>query len=285
MPKANIRKALFWELASCFLFSTFSLTGGLLSSSLSTAQLLFFKNCGSLVFCLLFFGPIHKVKSFSPYWLRSLSGCAGTFLFFYALKFTPLSTLTAIHYLIPIFTSLGAAFLFKEAVSRTHLLLLVVSLFGMGLILQPELGRYSWNYLIGLSGAVCWAASNLFLKQGVSEDSPCAVVFYLALIMTLFSIPFAWIEWTPIQSMDDFALLVLLGLTSFLTHYTQSCAFALAPLVELQPVEYSRLIFSTIFGIIFLNQPLLITTLIGGTVLFLSNYYVIRNSKIKEQKI
>lgn len=282
----NEIKGMCFELASCFFFALFSVVGCLLSKKYTLSQMLLFKNFGGLLVSLIILIPKYKFSfikstSLSPYIMRSILGCTGTYIWFWCLSITNFAEATAINYCIPLFTAIFGVVILKEEVRPALWISMVIGFAGMFIILRPNFSNYCTGYLLAMATALLWSFSNIALKKATLKDTKQTVVFYLSLIMTILSFPFAIVNWVEVN-VSDYELLFLLGGLSFVTHYTQSSAYTLAKVSSLQPINFFRLVFASVAGFFFLGQDVDYHVMIGGVIIFISGlfYYYLSGKKV-----
>lgn len=269
-----------------FFFTLFSVFGCILSKKYTIPQLLLFKNFGGLLAALIIFFPKYKfdfikTSSLSPYIIRSILGCCGTYTWFWCISITNFAEATAINYCIPLFTAIFGVLTLKEKVSTALWISLIIGFLGVFIILRPNFSNYHSGYFLAMATALLWSFSNIALKKATSKDNKQTVVFYLSLVMTILSLPFAILTWVEVNIID-YVWLFFLGGLSFATHYTQSSAYSLAKVSSLQPINFFRLVFAAISGSLFLGQDLDYYVIIGGIIIFISGifYYYLPHKKI-----
>ena len=187
----------------------------------------------------------------------------GVVLWFYSISQIPLSEVTAISYLTPIFTTIGAIILFNERLTKQRSLAILTAIIGAILILKPGLEVISSGKSAQLLSTLLLAASYLITKILTKTEGIFLIVLMLNFFATITLLPFALMNWiTP--SMYDLGLLLAIAILATFGHYFVTTAVALAPLSVTQPVIFLQLIWSTLIGLLIFGEPVDFLIIIGG---------------------
>ena len=244
-----------------------------LSDSIPSVQAAFLRYLlGLVIICPFVIQQIGKRDRTIPilkYGVRgSLHGVA-VVLWFYSVSSIPLSDVTAINYLTPIFTTIGAVIVFKERLTKERLLAIMLSIFGAILILKPGIEAIPLGKSAQLLSTILFAASYLITKSLTKTEGTTLIVFMLTLFATITLFPFAVINWS-IPSINDLVLLMGIAILATLGHYFMTKAVALAPLSVTQPVIFLQLIWSTLIGLVVFGEPLDFLIICGGGVIVMA---------------
>ena len=241
-----------------------------LSDSIPSVQAAFLRYLlGLLIICPFVIQQIGNTDRTIPFFKYGVRGALHGFavvLWFYSVSNAPLSDVTAINYLTPIFTTIGAVIVFKEKLTKERLLAIILSIFGAILILKPGIEAISLGKSAQLLSTILFAASYLITKSLTKTEGTTLIVFMLTLFATITLLPFAAITWSS-PSMNDLALLMGIAILATLGHYFMTKAVAVAPLSVTQPVIFLQLIWSTLIGLAVFGEPLDFLIICGGGVI------------------
>ena len=241
-----------------------------LSDSIPSVQAAFLRYLlGLLIICPFVIQQIGKTDRSIPilkYGVRGTLHGFAVVLWFYSVSNAPLSDVTAINYLTPIFTTIGAVIVFKEKLTKDRLLAMILSIFGAILILKPGIEAISLGKSAQLLSTILFAASYLITKSLTKTEGTTLIVFMLTLFATITLFPFAAINWSS-PSMNDLVLLMGIAILATLGHYFMTKAVAVAPLSVTQPVIFLQLIWSTLIGLVVFGEPLDFLIICGGGVI------------------
>lgn len=198
--------------------------------------------------------------------LRGAVHSAAVMLWFYAMARIPLTDVTAMNYLSPIFVGLGAALLLGERLPLRRVLAVAVALLGVAVVLRPGVREVSSGHLVMLVMPILSAGGYLIAKRLSAEVSAVVIVGMLSVTVTLGLAPFAIAVWVPLSG----AQLGWLGLVAaFATagHYSMTRAFAAAPVSATQPVTFLQLVWAALLGWAAFGEAIDPFTVLGGSMI------------------
>ena len=241
-----------------------------LSTDLPPTQAAFFRYLFGLILILplirLQFKKSIKKIPILKHGLRGVVHGLAVVLWFFSVANIPMADVTAINYLTPIFTTLGAILIFKEAITFNRIFALILSFIGAMLILKPGYEVLSNGKIAQLLSTIFFAISYLIAKNLTKTESTHSIVIFLTLFATITLLPFTLLIWTkPI--MADLLLLLGVAILGTLGHYFMTIALSLAPLTITQPVIFFQLIWSTLIGLLLFDETLDFFILIGGALI------------------
>ena len=238
-----------------------------LDESLPSVQVAFIRYLFGLA--IIFPFAIHELKlrnleiPIIKHGIRGTLHGFGVVLWFYSVSQIPLSDVTAISYLTPIFTTIGAIIVFKERLTKQRSLAILTAITGAILILKPGFEVISAGILAQLLSTLLLATSYLITKNLTKTEGIFLIVLMLNLFATLTLLPFALLSWvTP--SVHDLGLLLAIAILASFGHYFVTTAVALAPLSVTQPVIFLQLIWATLIGLLIFGEPIDFLIIMGG---------------------
>ncbi len=215
--------------------------------------------------------------------LRGIIHGLAVVLWFYSVANIPMADVTAINYLTPIFTTIGAILIFKEAITVNRIFALVLSFIGAMLILKPGIEVLSEGKIAQLFSTILFAFSYLIAKNLTKTESTHSIVIFLTLFATMTLLPFTLLIWNnPIMS--DLILLLGVAILGTLGHYFMTIALSLAPLSITQPVIFFQLIWSTLIGLLLFEESLDFYILIGGALIVVAIVRLSANENLSLKK-
>ena len=244
-----------------------------LSKDLPPTQAAFFRYLFGLILILplirLQFKKSTKKIPILKHGLRGVVHGLAVVLWFFSVANIPMADVTAINYLTPIFTTIGAILIFKEAITFNRIFALILSFIGAMLILKPGYEVLSNGKIAQLLSTIFFAISYLIAKNLTKTESTHSIVIFLTLFATITLLPFTLLIWTkPI--MADLLLLLGVAILGTLGHYFMTIALSLAPLTITQPVIFFQLIWSTLIGLLLFDESLDFFILIGGALIVIA---------------
>ncbi len=224
-----------------------------------------------------------RTKHFRLTLLRSVSGIIAMLSWFYGLATVATTEATALSFTAAIFTALVAFFFLKEKMRLRRWSAIVGGFVGVIIVLQPNTENFNPNMLLILFSCVFWGFSVNIVKYLTRTDSATSIVGWMAILITLMSLPFAWYFWTW-PNLEQFMVLMVMGLLGTLGHLGMARALALADTTAVMSIDFMRLIWAALIGFYFFNDGLNLNTWIGALVIFASGLYIIfRESRAKNE--
>jgi drug/metabolite transporter (DMT)-like permease len=257
-------------LASGLMFVGVTATVKAVAGGIPAAQSAFLRFALGLVFVL----PV--LRLLMRYWPRgrdlglfALRGGLHTgavICWFYAMTRIPIAEVTAMGYLTPVFTSLGAALFLGESLRLRRLAAIAAAVAGALIVLRPGLREISDGHLAMVGTTACFALSYLVAKPLTGRHSAAVVVAMLSITVTVGLAPLAAAVWVPVTAFQV-AGLFLVACFATAGHFAMTKAFAAAPITVTQPVTALQLVWSVLIGSFFFSESVDIFVVAGGTLI------------------
>ena len=250
---------------------TFALLGALIkvvSSSLTNAMVVFFRNFCALIFILpwLWYSrPQGGVRTtfFQLHLLRSMAGLGAMYCFFYAIAQLQLSQAFLLAATAPLFIPVIAYVWIREPVQRKVRGAIVLGFLGIVLILKPGLGMFQPVALIGLGAGILAALAMVSIRRMSASEPAIRIVFYFTMLGTLISaVPLIW-SW-QLPKLEIWWLLFLIGLLAAVGQLLLTKGYSLAPAAQVGPFTYGNVVFATFLGWVFWSETLDVLTWVGA---------------------
>lgn len=187
--------------------------------------------------------------------------------FFWALAVLPLAEAIGLSFIAPVIALYLAAILLGEKIGREAILASVAGLAGVGVILYGKFsGHYSndalWGALAVLFSAVLFAYNLILARQQAQAAGPIEIAFFQNLLTaSVLALAAPWFL-APLVVAKVPMLLTAASLAIF-SLLLMSWAYARAEAQILIPVEYTAFVWAMLFGWLFFDEPVTLTTLIG----------------------
>ncbi|MFT7593533.1 MAG: drug/metabolite transporter (DMT)-like permease [Paracoccaceae bacterium] len=261
---------MFWMLVTGLCFVAVTVMVKIMGPGMPPAQAAFLRYLLGLVFLVPMMRPMLNTRLTRGHWglfgLRGLLHSVGVGMWFFAMTRIPLSELTAMNYLAPVYVTIGAALFLGEKLAARRIAAVVLALIGTAVILRPGFREVSPGHLAMLVAALVMGGSYLLAKVLVDEVSPAVVVSMLSIFVTIVLAPFAALVWvTP--SWGEIGLLFCVACFATAGHYTMTLAFRAAPVTVTQPVTFLQLVWAVAIGALFFGEPVDTWVVIGGSII------------------
>ncbi|EFO30846.1 integral membrane protein [Roseibium sp. TrichSKD4] len=200
---------------------------------------------------------------------------------FTALIELPLADATALNFSKTFFITIFAIIFLGETVGFHRWGATIVGFLGVLIMLRPEGDGLVDPYAaLAIAGAACAGMVMVILRILTRTDPPITVLTYQAVFVGLLMAIPAYMTWqTP--SMEQWAIMIVLGVVSWAAQMCNIKAFKAGEATAIASLDYTRLLYATVFGaVIFGNWPS-VETLIGAAVIIAASLYTVRREAIK----
>lgn len=283
--QGNIKKGIFYIIISALGFSLMNFFV-VKAGDLPTFQKALFRNGGAMIVSLFLFiksgdTPDTKPSDLGILLMRAVFGSIGLFCNFYALDHLVLSDASILNKLAPFFTLILSALFLKEKTNWKQFLFVSLAFVGMLFVVRPEM-HFSESMVASIVGVIggfgagtAYACVRALGKRGMPSSE---IVFGFSLVSTLVAIPFVIIDHAPMSSLQIFYL-SMASVSATIGQFGITLAYKEAPSKEISIFEYFTVVFSALWGILFLGQIPYWTSIIGYAIIFVSAYLLFLYNK------
>ena len=180
--------------------------------------------------------------------LRGLLMVSCSLLAFYCLQRMPVAEFTATVMLTPLVLTALARFVMKESVSPLRWLMVVGGLVGALLVIRPG-GQVDPSVgWMALTVVVTYAVFQAVTSHMTRTEDPAVMQLYTGWVGWAVSTLLVLNAWVTPQTLNEWVLLLLVGLAATLGQYLLIVAFSKAPASVVSPFLYTAVGFSTLMG-------------------------------------
>jgi drug/metabolite transporter (DMT)-like permease len=259
-----------WMLASGLCFVGVTATVKAVAGDMPAAQSAFLRFALGLVFVL----PVLRVlirdwpggRDLGLFALRGALHTGAVICWFFAMTRIPLAEVTAMGYLTPVFTALGAALILGETLRLRRIAAIAAAIVGALIVLRPGIREVADGHIAMVGTTLCFALSYLVAKPLTGRHSAAVVVAMLSITVTIGLAPVAAAVWVPV-SLEELGGMFLVASFATAGHYCMTRAFAAAPITVTQPVTALQLVWSVLIGSLFFGESVDMFVVAGGSVI------------------
>jgi len=242
-------------------------------------EILFFRQASAvpLVMLWLAFGPglgTVRTQRMGAHLLRTAVGLTGMVFNFGSVMLLPLAEATTIQFTAPIFATLLGALLLKEPTGWRRWGAVVAGFIGVLVVTQPGSSHIPlFGALVGLTAALFVAIIAILLRQIGKTESAGTTVFWFSLL----SVPplgVAYLFGLQPHDAGTWAVLVSIGLIGGAGQLALTAALRFAPVSAVVPMDYSSLIWATLYGWLLFGALPTPATWIGAPIIIASGLYI-----------
>jgi len=262
-----------------FLFSAVDTQAKFLTDTLHPIHIVWSRQLGLLigVFILLALRGVAVLRTQYP-GLRIARGALAAIsatLFIVAVSFVPLADAVAVSFVAPFIVTVLGALVLREPVGVRRWIAVTIGFLGAMIVIRPGLGVIHPAVMLVLLAAALFALRQILSRVLSNSDRTATTVAYTALVGSLVltvPLPFVW-RW-PTTTVEA-VLLVSIAILAALAELLVIKALEVAQAVVVAPVQYTLLIWSTIYGYLVFAQLPELWTWVGALIIVATGFYTL----------
>ena len=202
----------------------------------------------------------------------AMMAMVGSFL---AIQHMPLADATALSFAKSLFVTVFAIIFLKEVAGFSRWAATIVGFGGVLIIVQPGADGIDVFALAALAGAAGAAMVAIIIRHLSQFDRSITILSYQAILVGATMLPLGIYFWVP-PSLEQWAMMIAIGLLSVAGQFANIAGFRAGEASAVAPMDYSRMVFAVLIGIvIFLEWPSL-ATLAGALIIVGTSFYTVR---------
>jgi drug/metabolite transporter (DMT)-like permease len=277
----RIFPAIGYRLASVLAFATM---GALIKlaerGGAGLGELLFFRQLFALAVVLLavITGPglgSLTTKRLPAHCVRAVIGLVSMACMFSAVMLLPLAEATTLQFTMPIFATLLGALVLREPTGIHRWGAVIAGFIGVVIVTQPGSGHVPLlGGMLGIAAAMFSATVSILLRRIGRTELATTTVFYFSVLSI---VPLgAWFAFTTTaHSSGTWGFLILVGLAGGVGQIAMTKSLAMAPVAVTLPMDYSGLIWATLYGYLLFAVLPTPMTWVGAPMIIGSGLYIV----------
>ncbi|PJI85263.1 drug/metabolite transporter (DMT)-like permease [Yoonia maricola] len=214
--------------------------------------------------------PVH------PWWLalRTVAAVVTGVSAFYAFSVLPLAQTYAILFASPLLITILAIPVLGEKVRLRRWVAVLVGLGGVMVVLRPGQTELSLGHLAALAAAIGGSLASIIVRKIGSEERPVVMLLYpmmVNFVVMACALPFVY-EPMPIEHLGLLAIIAAFAWTASRLVIT---AYQAGEAAIIAPMQYSQIIWATLFGYLFFEETIDQPTAIGAGIIIASGLYIV----------
>jgi drug/metabolite transporter (DMT)-like permease len=208
---------------------------------------------------------------------RGFLGLGAMLATFTAMMHIPLAETTAIGFSQSLFVTIGAVIFLGETVGRRHWAAIGAGFLGVLVMLKPTGESLNAYGLLALLGAFLGAGLTITVRRLAESERTETILAYQAVIMlAAFGLP-TLLWWTP-PSPHEWLLLFMIGGVGAVGQWLMTKAYQVGDAAALAPLDFFRLIASTIVGYVIFSESLSLSTVLGSIIVVAAVIHVVQHN-------
>jgi drug/metabolite transporter (DMT)-like permease len=216
-----------------------------------------------------------------PMYIRVIFEIIGRLFYVLAISLIPLSTATVIIQATPIVVVAGAAIIFGEKVGWRRWTAILLGLFGVVVIIQPATESFSFLSILALIGMIGFAGRDLASRAAPANLSVFILGLHGFIALAFSGLIYSLWDNSGLVMLDIKIISFMFGAIIFgVAAYTCLMkAMRTGEVSAVTPFRYTRLIFGVTLGIVFFNETLNYSTILGTTFIVISGLFILSRNK------
>ncbi len=214
---------------------------------------------------------------------RMLLGLTGMTLNFLGMTMLPLAEATTIGFSVPLFATLMAALILREPTGPWRWGAVALGFVGVLIVVRPsEAIFHSPGALVALAGALVTASVSIQISNLGRTEAATTIVFWFTLTSML-PLGIAMFWFAAPHDPKSWALVGAVAITGALAQWALTESLRLAPVSVALPMDYSSLLWATLFGWLFFAELPTATILIGAPIIAASGLIILWRERLHEK--
>lgn len=243
-------------------------------------ELLFFRQTLAMpvVVVTVMLGPglaTLKTRRLPAHVLRTAIGLSSMACMFLTIMLLPLAEATTLQFTVPIFATILGAVVLREPTGWHRWGAVIAGFIGVVIVAQPGSGHIPLiGAMTGLCAALLVATVSILLRHIGKTERPTTTVFYFSLLSMMPLAPLLAMTVGP-HDAQTWTLLVLIGLVGGIGQIAMTSSLTLAPVAVVVPMDYSGLIWATLYGYLLFGALPSSMTWVGAPIIVASGLYIV----------
>lgn len=216
--------------------------------------------------------------------LRSLMGYLGMVCLFYATARAAQGDVAVINKMSPFIVTLLSVIFLRERIAPYQMAALVLAFSGAVLVSRPTFDSELLPMLVALLSAFFSGIAYTAVGALKGREMPCVVVFFFSLFSTLVTAVFMIADFV-MPTVQEFLMLLGIGTSALCGQMTLTHSYALANASEVSIFNYSGILFSMLFGYLFLGQKVGLSSAAGAALVTSAGILALTGAKWRLPKI
>ena len=218
-----------------------------------------------------------------PWWslLRTASIITSTMCAFYAFSKLPLTETYSILFTVPLIITLLSIPILGEKVGLHRGLAVLVGLIGVLIVVHPGVSTFTPGHAAALLGAFASSLASIIVRRIGRQERDLVLLLIPMLGSFLVMGALMPFDYQPMP-LKDLAAVALLSVLGFAAMNCMIGAYKAGEAVVVAPMQYSQILWATLYGMLFFSEAPEPRTLIGASVIIASGIYIVLRENRKD---
>jgi drug/metabolite transporter (DMT)-like permease len=214
-----------------------------------------------------------RTRDLKLHCLRGLFHTPGYGLWYEAVVWLPLATMSALGFTGPIFVTLGAVLFLRETVHWRRWLGVATGFAGMLVIVRPGIVEMNPGIILMSLAVPLIAGSNLIAKVVSGRDKPAVVVLWQSVVGAICFTPLGiWYWQTP--TLPQLGLFLAAGFFGTMGYFFITWAYRLLDISALQSITFLAIIWAALMDVLVWGKTADVWTFVGAAIIVAATTYI-----------
>jgi len=241
-----------------------------------------------VIFWFAYSGQLQSIKTDRPaaHAIRMILGVSAMTLNFLAFTLLPMTEATVIGFASPIFGTILAALILREATGIYRWCGVIIGFIGIIIVVQPNnfISLWTNNNAIGvfiaLAGALITAGVSIQIRElGKSENSG-TIVFWFSITSTI-PLGIAMLFYSSGHDIEVWFYIMALSICGAIAQFMLTAAMRYAPVSVVMTMDYTALIWTTFFGFWIFSDQASVSTWLGAPIIIGAGLFIAWREHLK----
>ncbi|MBO6949921.1 MAG: DMT family transporter [Rhodospirillales bacterium] len=223
---------------------------------------------------------VFKSSIYGMHFLRATLSIVAMYLGFSAVVNMPLAEVTAISFARILFTTILAIIFLREVVGIRRWTSVMFGFVGVLVIIRPDPDNINIYALMAVVSAMFVSVVQILLRKISQIDNASTILVFHSVTITLVMAVPTYFQWV-MPSLDEMIFIVMIGSLMSLMQWMFIKALKVGEAAAIAPMEYVRLIYAGIIGVVFFAEIPTIWTFSGAAIIVASTLYTMRRNALK----
>ncbi len=193
---------------------------------------------------------------------------------FYAFTALPLAEVYALLFAMPLLITALSVPLLGETVRAQRWAAVIVGLIGVLIVLRPGVTELTLGHAAALTAAFANSLSTILVRKLGGKERPAVLILYpmiLSMMAMSMTLP---VFYVPVELLD-LGLMAAIGFLSVIAQFLTISAYKAAPAAVVAPLQYSQILWASLFGMLFFSETPDFYVGLGSAVIIASGIFVV----------
>jgi drug/metabolite transporter (DMT)-like permease len=225
---------------------------------------------------------VGKTHNLSKQLLRGLAQAGSALSFLIGLRTIAIADATSIAFVAPLFVIILSYFILKEPIGIRRWLAVIIGFSGTLIIIRPGFEIINMGHIFIIMAALLFALRQIISRLIASTDDPLTTAFFTAYTSVFIFVLFQPWVWAPITDKNHIFLFFIFASFAGIAEFLVIKSLQIAHAVVVSPLQYTLLIWVTIFGFFIWGILPDVWTFTGAGVIIATGLYSLHRERLKK---